>query len=261
MWQCPYGRTYEPDPPPGVVEMKGQSDPARPLVICPDFPSPSVVEAGTTLGLSVTFIGRRAEACAGAFWEAAAEAGLDRDNGLGPDRVTFEVEDPGDGDAREIVDLPLRLDSLSGVVPRLRVELLTPLVLTATDGDRKRPITQPTFADLFRAGLRTLGQLTRLWGEPVAADFAGLKEASATIRTVSRGYEWFGKRRSSNRTGRAEFIDGVTGSVVFADVPLSHVRWMHWAGRVHVGGHRAQGAGGWDLSWASDDDGPWNAVL
>lgn len=261
MWECPYGQTYEPDPPPGVTEMKGQSDAARPLVIAPDFPAMSEVEVGTELGLNVTFIGRRAEASAGQFWEAAAEAGLDSEHGLGPDHVTYEVLDSEDQDTREIVDLPLRVDSLSGTVPRLRVELLTLLALTSSEGGGKRPITDPTFADLFRAGLRTLGQLTRLWGEPVPADFAGLKETSGTIRTVTTEYEWFGKRRASNRSGQATHIDGVTGSVVFADVPLSLVRWMLWAGRVHVGGHRAQGAGSWDLSWAPHDDGPWNSLL
>jgi hypothetical protein len=39
----------------------------------------------------------------------------------------------------------------------------------------------------------------------------------------------------------------IVGGGVYADVPLSLLPWMLWAGRLHAGGHRVAGAGGWRL--------------
>src|SRR5436309_12778631 len=77
MGGCAYGETVEPDPPPGSEVFRGQEDGLRPLVIAPHFPAPERGHVGVEVPVRVLFVGRAAAAHAGAFWEAAAEAGSD----------------------------------------------------------------------------------------------------------------------------------------------------------------------------------------
>jgi hypothetical protein len=35
-------------------------------------------------------------------------------------------------------------------------------------------------------------------------------------------------------------------------VPLSLANWLYWGGRVHVGGQRVKGYGGWRVAWSLD---------
>lgn len=245
MAACDYGPLVEPDAPPGVTPPAGQADVARPLVIRPAYPAPERARLGHPLAVTALFIGRRAIDRAAAFWAAAADAGRDPTAGLGPDRVTFAVE-PDGGDREDTVALPRTPDALPGAVPRLRIETLTPLVLTdRPGGGGRRLVTEPTFADLLRAGLRALGALHRNWGEPLDADFAGLKAAAGRVRTLHTAMRPFTHGRHSNRTGQRVTVQGVCGRAEYAEVPASLAAWVAWAGRLHVGTFREEGAGGW----------------
>jgi hypothetical protein len=79
---CAYGRTVEPDPPPGARAPPGQEDAVRPLVIAAAFPAPAAGVPGLGLPVRVAFIGRTAVAHADEFWAALAEAGRDPSAGF-----------------------------------------------------------------------------------------------------------------------------------------------------------------------------------
>jgi hypothetical protein len=269
---CPYGETVEPDPPADAEVFRGQEDAARPLVIAPAFPVPEQAAAGLRIPLGVTFIGRAASRHAAAFWMAVRAAGADPAVGLDPDRTTFDVlDDAADGQPLEqgwLPDLPLGPGALDGVVPRLRVELTAPLLLrTEGRNGRKVAVTEPSFADLLRASLRSLGQLYALYADVppgqsrrLPADFAGLRDAAEQVRAVGLDYRPFRQPRHSNRTGQGVMLQGVVGGGVYADVPLALARWLLWGGRLHAGTHRVAGAGGWRLAWSEGAAAGWNGL-
>jgi hypothetical protein len=246
---CPYGETLEADPPRDEDAPPGGDDATRALVIAPPYP----FDPNRPLELRATFLGTTASAHVAAFWEAVAAAGRLSDRGLGPANLQYEVR-PVRPDHFEMVDLPLSPDALAGVVPRLRLEIVTPLNLEERDeSDRKRPLRSPTFAQLFRASLRTLATLHRLYATPLPdAGFAALKVAAETVQLVEHDYHPADTRQRSTRSGHAMDVEAIVGRAIFADVPLSLARWLCWGGRVHVGGHRVKGYGGWCLAWSLD---------
>src|SRR5262245_9028151 len=79
--ECPYGVTFEPDPPPEVETFRGQEDAARPLVLAPHFPLPARGEAGFEFPVRLTAVGP-AVAHADAVRHHLATA--PRHGGLGP---------------------------------------------------------------------------------------------------------------------------------------------------------------------------------
>jgi len=112
---------------------------------------------------------------------------------------------------------------------------------------RHVPIRRPEFSDLFRAALRTIGQLFRQYDQPLAADFATLKAVAEKVRMIEHCYEPFQQRKWTSRGQQRYLMQGCDGGGVYADVPLALLPWMLWAGRLHVGVHRGAGAGGWRL--------------
>ncbi|SRR5579885_396058 len=260
--ECPYGQTFEPDPPPAAAVFTGQTDPARPVVLAPPFPAPARAAPGLTLPLRVTFIGTAAARHVADFWDAVREAGADPAGGLDPDHTTFEVLAEGAAEVRRLVDLPLRPDAVAGIVPRLTVELIGPLFLrTAAPGEPRRRVAAPSFADLFRAGLRTVGRLYALYDQPLPADFAALKAAAAEVPTLTADYRPFRQPKLSNRSGQRGLLRGVLGSGTYGSVPLALTRWLLWAGRLHAGTHRVAGAGGWRLAWSDvHGSGTWQEM-
>ena len=249
--ECPYGRTVEPDPPAGTHVPLGLADAARPLVIAAGFPVALDGVVGGEVPVRVLFIGRTAANHADEFWSALAESGRDPEAGLGSDHVTFEVtlpEPPDAGAEWHRVELPTDPTADLGPPVRVRVEMTGPLVLMTDRGDGKRPELHPTFADLFRAGLRTLGTLFRLYGTPLPDEaFRALKDLSAEVPTLHADYQTFRQTKSSSRSGDRIEIEGVVGKAVFGPVPIVLVPWLRWAGRLHVGTHRVAGAGGWQV--------------
>jgi hypothetical protein len=247
--ECPYGQTFEPDPPPGVETFRGQEDAARPLVLAPHFPLPERGEAGLELPLRLISMGP-AVAHADAVREHLRSA--PRQGGLGPDRVRFAVrDDPSQLPTRftlPAADLPPRPDALPGRLPRVGVGLTSPLLLKQRGGGQRREVVlRPRFGDLFRASLRTVGRLFAQAGEPLDADFRALADAAEAIQTIDHCYEPFEQPTWSSRRGQHRELLGVVGGALYGDVPLSLLPWLLWGGRFHVGSHRIAGAGGWRL--------------
>jgi hypothetical protein len=254
MDRCPYGQTFEPDPPPGREVERGRDDPIRPVVLAPYYPVPADARPGLMIPLRALAVGAAALGQLPALLEALGEAGPRR--GLGNDGVTFTVNENRAGCLGELgpADLPATPDALPGKVPRLGVGLTAPLFVTRPTGQqrpsghqKRRPVGRPSLADLLRAALRSVGQLFRVYGEPLAADFSALKGAAEQVRLVDDCYEPFVQERYTSRGGQVYELQGVVGGGVYTDVPLSLLPWLLWGGRWHSGGHRVAGAGGWRL--------------
>jgi hypothetical protein len=244
---CAYGRTVEPDPPPGAHVAGGFGDAVRPLVVHPGFPLDEQVRPGYQFPLRVVLVGPQAIAHADEFWEILRQAGGDPNAGLGPDHVLFDLLADGPPGAPVTASLPTRLDP-ADVVPRVRVELTGPLVLRSRDDrDRRHLVTRPTFGELLRACLRTLGPLCRFVGDGPIADevFRNLKAAAERVPTVRGAWRPFAQVKSSSRSGQQVTVRGVVGWAEYGPLPRALVEWLTWGGRVHVGTHRTVGAGGW----------------
>lgn len=251
MESCAYGQTFEPDPPAGVKVQPGRLDAIRPVVLAPYYPVAAEGGAGLEVPLRLTAVGEQAVRHVLGLLDTLATSGR---QGLGADGVRFEL-----GPLREdrvsnlpVAELPEKADAVRGVVPRLGVGLTAPLFLTRQEergagGGRKRVIGCPSLADLLRASLRSVGELFRLYGGGLRADFDSLKEAAEGVRLVEHCYERFKQGRWSSRGEQHYELLGVVGGGVYEDVPLVLIPWLMWGGRLHVGGHRVAGAGSWRL--------------
>jgi hypothetical protein len=240
---CQYGETFEPDPPQGLLLQPGWENTARPMVLAPQFPLPEFPPTGFTFGVTLTLIGQAARHQED-VWEALRIGGADLGLGLGEDHVLFDVLPVNSDEEQELVFLE---PGHSGeTVPEVEIEFLAPLFLTKSEGDRKTPILRPTFAELMRAGLRTLGPLHRVFGKPLPEQmFSEVKKASETVGTRKAGFEKFEQGKWSHRTKERFLLEGVAGRAVYGPMPKWLLPWVSWAGRLHVGTHRVAGAGGW----------------
>lgn len=248
MGACAYGQTFEPDPPAGRSVQKGREDAIRPMVLAPYYPVPELSRLDLAIPLRVVAVGP-AVAHVSEMLAALDVAG--RRFGLGHDRITFLVEMQNKTEQGELraEDLPHTPDAISGRLPRVGVGLTAPLFLprrTAADLYTGGP-RLPTFVDLLRAALRSVGELFRLYGEPLRANYAALKSAANPVRLIDHCYEEFDQGTCSSRSGQRYQMQGVIGGGVYSDVPLSLLPWLLWGGRLHSGGRRIAGAGGWRL--------------
>jgi hypothetical protein len=249
--ECPYGQTLEGEPADPALSFRGHEKPPRPIVIAPDFPLPRRAHPGLGVPVRVSFLGQAASRHAVPFWEAAAAAGTDPQAGLGPDAIGFHVEPP-----RQPLPIQLsetaRLPALAeapGVAAFVRVQLAAPLIIR----EDRRLATEPSLGQLLAACLRSVGTLCRLYGQAVPDEyFVPLRERAAAVPTVTADFRRFFQPRWSNRTEQHREIEGVIGSAVYADVPAALVCWLAWGGRLHVGGERVAGAGGWRVHISSD---------
>lgn len=250
MAHCSYGQTFEPDPSPGVEVFRGQEDAARPVVLAPYYPLPVDGQEGLQIPARIVGIGHAANGHIGALLDTLGYVGITC--GLSPDGVKFTVQKHQSETAIEQslspVDLPAHADTLPGKLPRVGVGLTAPLFLHHRDESGQRlPIERPEFSDLFRAAMRIIGRLFTLYDEPLAVDYAGLAEAAGRVRRIDDCYAPFTQVKWSSRGDQRFQVRGVVGGGVYADVPLSLLPWLVWGGRLHVGGHRVAGAGGWRL--------------
>ncbi|MGF1580762.1 MAG: CRISPR system precrRNA processing endoribonuclease RAMP protein Cas6 [Gemmataceae bacterium] len=259
MRECPYGQTLEPDPPLEADVFKGQEEAAKPVVISPVMLDEPWADVDSEIPVRVTFVGHSAIAHAEAFWDSMASAGNDPKRGLGLDHVTFEtLDDPDELGGyppahQSFVDVPLSPSAMTGTIPFLKVEMISPLILKTKNTQGKKQLVQkPKFSDLLSGCLRTVGQLFALYDERLPAAFPDLKVWSTEVKTYKAGFLGFQQRRWSNRQEQGGMLRGIVGSVIYRDVPLSLVRWVYWGGRLHVGGQRVSGAGGWHLSWSEE---------
>lgn len=249
MSDCAHGQLFEPDPPPGTEVMKGQEETTPPMVIDPFFPLPETLEQGSVVGLRLKSIGGNAQRFVSRLIEALEHGGR-RGLGSGRERLFFEVERQSARIWQLQADhLPPGPKALAGRIPQLMVRLESPLFLQAKDErGRKRAIIQPSFSDLLRASLRSLGQLFRVYGgSALPADFKALKEAAAEVSLVDHDYQPFVQPHWSNRGQKHHDYHAVTGMGLYENVPMSYLPWMLWGGKLHVGTHRIAGAGKWTL--------------
>lgn len=246
--ECPYGALFEPDPPAEAEVFRGQEEAVRPIVLAPYFPVPEEIPRGLEIPLRITLVGPHAAQDPQPLLQMIANVG--RQRGLGPEHVTFELL-VAEGTGRQVFelrpqDLPAHPAAVPGVLPRVGIGLVSPLLLRSRGDDgRRRSNTCPELVDLLRPALRTISHLFRLYGEPLEADFRALKAAAEGVRMVEHCYEPFQQRKWSSRTEHRFAIHGVVGGGVYADVPLALLPWLVWGGRLHVGNHRVAGAGGW----------------
>jgi hypothetical protein len=246
MRECPFGQTFEPDPPAEAKVFRGQEQAVRPMVLALPFPMPPRVRPGDETPLTLTLIGDQAIRHAGRVWQALAEAGADPRRGFDPERTTFELGAEVSALGPETIELPL--DVGEEIVERVEVELTGPLFLRDRDAvGRRRHLAQPSFADLLRASLRTLGQLFALYDQPLPADFAALKQAAESVPLRESRCTSFYQDHWSNRAGRSRPLHGVQGSAIYGPAPAALVRWLVWGGRTHVGTDRVAGSGGWRI--------------
>jgi hypothetical protein len=249
LYECPYGLTVEGEPAADRPRFRGQEDGMRPMVISPEFPLPREGKKGFEFRLTVLFIGPSATSQADAWWTSFVEVGRDPALGLEPSRTTFDVfpsHDNQDHAKEWDVNLPLHPEASSEIIPNVTVELTTPLMLRAEDERGHHQLVEsPTFADLFRAGLRLIGGLCTGYGEPLEADFTSLKDAALKVPTVRACYRRFTQAKSSTRSGQKAKIRATLGHATFANVPQPLLPWLKLAGKLHIGPHRIAGAGSW----------------
>lgn len=244
MASCGYGSLFEPENPPGFP---GPRDAPRPLVMEPAFPVPLRAGSGMRFTVDILAIGSAAAAGVPGVIRALGDAG--RLDGLGSDRVRFEVVPVGAPERRGVLaaDLP-RSAAAEPVAHDVTIRLRGPLFIRESSRPgRRRHVDVPGLGHLLRASMRTardfLGEAATRSGQG-PPDFAGL---ASSIEPASVDLRRFTQERSSHRSGERFALDGVIGSWTFATLPICLVPWLQLGGMLHAGGHRIAGAGGWDV--------------
>jgi hypothetical protein len=235
----------EPDPTPSTEASCGQPEKAGTLVLALPFPMPLSVQAGDEANISLTFLGEAALAQAPQVWAILADAGARL--GFDPAHTTFMLGEDEEVEGPQPIELPLHPGPPDDAVSELRVTLTGPLFLRQRDfRGHRHPVTEPTLTDLLRASLSTLGSLFALYGRPLPADFAALKEAARKVQLVRSNYVPFQQHYDSQGPVERGLV-GVVGNGVYSRLPRGLIPWLQWGGRVHVGAERAAGAGGWQV--------------
>ena len=236
---CAYGETIEGEPP-------GLAAGPRPVVVAADYPAPDAARPGDEFRVRAVVVGPAAVGHAAAFWDALRRGGADPAAGLGSDRVLFDVPSAG-VDQSAVVELPPDPAAVAGVAGRVRVTLTGPLILKMRAGGDRHLVRRPTLADLLRPW-ESLAELFRYAGGGLPAGAVGrVLAAAAGVPTVRSAFESVFQVKSSGRTGERGEVGGVVGWAEYGPVPAGLVPWLVWAGRLHVGGHRVAGAGGWGV--------------
>lgn len=248
---CAYGVTFE-SATPGAP--RGMGDGQRAITLAPDFPVKAHGRTGDIVPVRMTLIGQRAiEVGSGV---AAALTAPGQRFFLGRERAEFSLQkqatSPTARHTLSTVDLCPSPEVPCGRIPLVQLELLSPLFLKESRGagQRSRKLRAPSFAHLFRASLRTVGQAFAAFGSaPLESmvDFPALKAAAELVPTVSESWSEFRQPHWSHRRGQGYDLLGVVGGAVFADVPAGLLSWLAWGGRLGVGEHRVAGAGCWRM--------------
>ena len=245
---CAYGELFEPD----ATDPSGSRDAPRPLVIAPAFPIPTRAIAGERFPLDIVAIGPAAASVPGVL-RALADAG--RFDGLGPDRVFFDVI-PSGPPARTLIaaaDLPKAAAPLP-VVRHVTIRLGGPLFLRDRNGPGvRRQVELPSLGHLLRASMRVAREFL---GDAALCPGRGhldLDDLANTIEPSTAHVAPFTQEKASHRSRERFGLVGVTGSWTFESLPACLVPWLHLGGLIHVGGHRIAGAGGWDLDFGAND--------
>lgn len=129
--ECPYGALFEPDPPAEAEVFRGQEEAVRPIVLAPYFPVPEEIPRGLEIPLRIVLVGPSAAQDVRPLLQMIANVG--RQRGLGPEHVTFELL-VAEGAGRQVhelrpQDLPAHPAAAPGVLPRVGIGLVSPLLL------------------------------------------------------------------------------------------------------------------------------------
>lgn len=252
MAACGYGQAFEPDAEPDAASRYG----LRPLVLAPAFPIEPRARAAARFHLDMTAIGPPAVAALPGVLRALVDAG--RFDGLGPDRVRFNVVKSTEPPRRTVVrstSLPKQAAS-SPLVRDVTLRLTAPLFLRerSRNGSRRR-ISTPGLEHLLRASMRVVREF---FGDAADCDGRGhldLDDLAASIHPVAVDLRSFAQDKASRRSQERFGLEGVTGSWHFESLPACLIPWLQLGGILHVGGHRIAGAGGWELLFDSNGAG------
>ena len=245
---CAYGQTMEPDPPQGRQLHSSQNPPPRPIVFAPQYPLLEFPEAGYHFPIRILLIGPDAIAHSDDIWESLRIAGADLGLGLGEEHIPFDVLESEIPD--QLVEVQLPLEPISDKsLSTVEVKLTSPLFLNRRHGDNRATVLEPTFGDLIRAGLRTLGPLHKLYGTSLPEEvFGRVKLAAELVPLRSCQLVPFEQGKWSNRSKQRFKLQGIVGRLIVGPVPEWLMPWLIWSGQLHVGTHRVAGAGGWTVT-------------
>lgn len=250
---CLYGQVFEPDllMLQGSVR-KGIRDGLRLATVAMPFPGPELAEAGDCLTARILAIGEAGQEILPHLLQTLIDYGARQ--GLGPDRVCFEVDqDSWQTEDRILRSAELPRDVQCGTIPLLHVRLGSPLSLRGFENAEAPP---PGFADLVAQSLWTVMRVVRECGQQDAlrdVNVRGLTDSAMAVQCEYSEWTWFEQSRSSRRqqihgglSSQWEF-HGWTGSALYRDVPVSLLPWLTWAGHIGIGDSRVCGAGLWCL--------------
>ena len=246
--QCDYAQLYEPDAMASTARYRGQKSTLRPFVLAPCFPINERLRCGDQVGAQAIAVGGRAAQALTPALATLAQAG--EHPGLGPDCVRFDVYSTGPTEQAVLCadDLPESPTQAPGTLPRLTVQLTSPLFLARRgETGRREMLLQPGLGDLLRAAMRTISAFFAQHGTPLSADFEALEDAADSATPAESRWKPLRQWRSSHRTRQQYRLLGLTGCAAFHDVPAAVLPWLVWGGRLHVGQHRVAGAGGWHV--------------
>lgn len=238
--QCPMGATFEP---PDTLADRGRHQAPRPVVLSPEMNHQPESWPGMELRASLLLTGSKAMAEGKAVLETLHAAG--RERGLGGDGATFDLDLEGSPSLMALgpVDLPEHPDRGTGKVPRVSIELTSPLFLRGS-GMREH-LEKPTFSDLFNAAFRAVEHQLNTRGLGVTLDMAAFRASAANVQGMSGDWSPFTQGHYSSRGATRYGLRGVQGGASFGQVPEGFLPWLVWGGRLHAGDLRVSGAGGW----------------
>ena len=248
---CPYGATFEPDPPADRQFLKKIQDGVRAITVTQPFPAPERVTEGQTLVGQLQLVGSRAVRHRRRICSHLHRHKLRLGHGANIPTLSMLLDDHWERHTWGSAELTKAATSTGDVECRLTLQ--TPLMLKKQDGR----VIPPQFADLLRGCLRIVGRsfaelgTGRLEG---VVDFAEQKRLAGDVAMLDESWQLFGQRRRSNRQRRTYNMGGVTGSAVYR-VPAPLLPWLAWGGQLGVGEHRVAGAGRWTLTTCSGPEG------
>lgn len=245
---CSYGQTFEPEVLAERTVMPTADDGQRAVAIAPQFPAPLWSDRNLRWPVQISLIGAAAARAERDLLAAVSTAA--RRRALGPDRIRFLVEEHTFVDRLRLTadDLARPLDFHQNCIPRVRLKLTAPLFLRGEGVDR-RHLLEPSFSDLLRGCLRTVGRAFDRFGDGplLNINFRGLKAAALLVENAGSRWRPFRQGHRSSRSGQHWQYVGVTGEATFRNVPAPFLPWLLWGGRLGVGEHRICGAGRWDV--------------
>lgn len=247
---CAYQRIFEPRHPQTTTQLHDLRDIPRPFVIEPPLPPRTTYQAGDSLEFGLVLVGSAIDDLTHfidsfsrlgrmGLGRYQAQAQLERIEILHPWRPTGVVVYQ-DGTAQQSkLGLPtysrdLIVQRAAALPPDLRVELLTPLRITAR-GDILRAFD---LAETLRSiGWRVRALATFFGDDQADYDYRSLVERARSLTVEQDATRWVDWERSSTRTtqSRPMNLGGIIGSVVLRDVPVE-LRALLLAGTlIHAG--------------------------